>query len=270
VDDSHGRRSARPGTALVTGASGGIGEQLARELAAIGYDLILVARTRNLLDALAAELSAAHGIRAQGWAEDLSDPAAPARLELRLRRSGPSRLTLLVNNAGVGHSGPFSINTVDQEAHMVMLNVFALNQLTRLLLPHLMANPNAGILNVASTAGLQPVPGMATYAATKAFVLSFSQALRDELAGTGVQVTTLCPGPTRTGFAAHAGAEGTRLFQSSNLASAAMVARAGLEGLARGKSVVIPGGKNRILALGGRFLPRGALIRASRRLMSAA
>lgn len=252
-------------SALVTGASSGIGEELARELARRGYDLILIGRRKARLDALAAELSRAHSIAAQVWQEDLSDLAAPARIERRLVES-KLPLHLLVNNAGVGSLGLFRDADPEAEASMLLLNVHALALLTRLLLPHLIASKGTGILNVASTAAFQPVPRMASYAASKAYVLSFSQALGDELAPLGIQVTALCPGPTRTAFVAQAGVSEARLFQSARLARAEDVARAGLDGLMRGRAVVVPGLKNRLLDLMVRFVPRAALVRVSRSL----
>jgi uncharacterized protein len=254
--------------ALVTGASSGIGAELARALAQAGHDLILVARRQPSLETLAAALRAAHGVRVEVWPEDLCDLAAPRRLEARLRMSGLS-LTMLVNNAGVGASGPFVESDATSEARMILLNVYALNQLTRLLLPFLIASGQGAVLNVASTAAFQPVPLMATYAASKAFVLSFSQALADELAGQGVVVTALCPGPTDTTFVTNAGVAKTRLFAPSKLAAPVSVARVGLKGLARRKPVVIVGLWNRVLAAASAWVPRAVLMRLSRRLMAA-
>ncbi len=248
--------------ALITGASSGIGEQLARQLALRGHDLLLVARRQERLQALCRELAQAHGVEATAWPEDLTDPAAPQRLEAKVLRTERA-LAVLVNNAGTGVAGPFAASDGAEEARMVTLNVLALHQLTRRLLPFLLANGSAHILNVASTAGLQPVPMMATYAATKAFVLSFSQALDEELAGSGVTVTALCPGPTQTEFIAAAKAEGTRLFHPSKLASAEAVAKAGLEGMDARRPVVIPGARNC-------FVSRRALVRISGKLMSPA
>ncbi len=253
--------------ALVTGASRGIGEQISRALARSGHELILVARGQPALEALASELRRTHSVRVHAWAEDLSDLHAPARIERKLAESG-LKLHLLVNNAGVGSTGAFLDGDVNAEAGMILLNVYALTTLTRLLLPHLVASQRGGILNVASTAALQPVPWMATYAATKAYVLSFSQALGNEVADLGITVTALCPGPTRTDFVKLAGAERRRLFDPSQLARAEDVAKAGLAGLLRRRAVVIHGLKNQLLAFGARFVPRSMLVRISRKLLT--
>ena len=214
-------------------------------------------------------MAASNGVRVDVWSEDLCDPDSPARIEDRLVRSGHA-LNLLVNNAGVGRAGLFAEHSAVEEAQMIMLDVLAMNQLTRLLVPHLVASRNGAILNVASTAALQPVPLLATYAATKAFVLSFSQALRNELADKGVRVTALCPGPTRTDFVEHAGATASKLFAPSQLSTPAEIARAGIDGLMRGRAVVIPGLKNQWLAFFSRFVSRAMLVRVSRKLMAPA
>jgi uncharacterized protein len=253
-------------TALITGASRGIGEQLARALARSISDLILVARGHARLETLAAELTRKHAVRVHVWPEDLSRPDAADRIAQRLR-DAQLTLDVLVNNAGVGTSGAFADSDPAEQERMIVLNVLALTRVTRALLPHLIASKRGAILNIASTAGLQPVPHLAVYAATKAFVLSFSQALRNELADVGVTVTTLCPGPTRTDFIALAGAEGSKLFAPARLLAADRVARAGLAGLARRRALVIPGFLNVCLAFAGRFTPQFVLVRISRWLM---
>ncbi|HEY6879692.1 MAG TPA: SDR family oxidoreductase [Polyangiales bacterium] len=247
-------------TALVTGASSGIGEQLARELARRGYDLILVARRKQRLEDLSTELAAVHRVDVQVWVEDLSDAEAPARIERRLAALNMP-LHLLVNNAGVGYLGSFHEVEPETESRMLLLNVHALSMLTRLLLPHLIASRGRGILNVASTASFQPVPRMASYAATKAYVLSFSEALRAELAPLGINVTALCPGATRTDFISGPNIEKTKLAR--RLARPEDVARAGLDGLLRGRAIVMPDLRDRLLVFSARLAPRAAVVRIS-------
>ena len=195
------------GTALVTGASSGIGLELARLFAHDGYDLILVARSVEKLDRLGAELSARHGIRARTVGADLGSPDAPGAIAETLKQAAV-RIDVLVNNAGYGVHGPFAKTELQTELDLLRVNVVALTHLTKLLLPTMLARRAGRILNVASTAGFQPGPLMAVYSASKAYVLSFSEALAEELAGTGVTVTTLCPGPVLTGFQARAGLDG--------------------------------------------------------------
>jgi short-subunit dehydrogenase len=243
--------AANKKTALVTGASGGIGEDLARMLARDGYDLVLVARTAAKLEALGAELSNAHGVRAVVLAEDLSDPFAPGRIAARLDEER-IEVTALVNNAAFGQRGPFASNNWDVEQRMMQLNVVALVELTKRLLPGMLERRDGQILNVASTAAFQPGPGMAVYYATKAFVLSFSDAIATELAGTGVTVTTLCPGPTATGFADAADMKDSKLFKLGAVMRSDDVARIGYDGMRRGKGVVVAGLLNR---LGTWFVP---------------
>lgn len=242
-------------TALITGASGGIGEEIARILAQRGYDLVLVARSQDKLQALADELAAQHRVQARALAADLADPQAPARLAARLADQGLS-IDLLVNNAGFASYGPFAELDLDHELRLLQVNIVALSHLTRLLLPGMVARRRGHILNVASTAAFMPGPLMANYYASKAFVLSLSEALNNELAGSGVSVTALCPGPTSTGFQARAQMEQSRLVSGRAIMDAATVARAGVDGLLRGQPVVIPGLMNRIQTLLPRLLPR--------------
>jgi short-subunit dehydrogenase len=242
-------------TVMITGASGGIGEALAHRFARGGYDLVLVARTEAKLQALAAELSRTHAITAHPLACDLSDPAAPRLLGEQLAARGIG-VDVLVNNAGFATYGPFAELDLDGELRMLQVNIVALTHLTRLLLPGMLARKRGRILNVASTAAFMPGPLMAVYYASKAFVLSFSEALNNELSGSGVTVTALCPGPTSTGFQARAQMERSRLIQGRAIMSADAVADAGYTGLLRGRSVVIPGLINRIQTLLPRLLPR--------------
>jgi short-subunit dehydrogenase len=258
--------SSRP-IALVTGASGGIGLELAKLFAADGHDLVLVARDRDRLAAVARELESRHGIRATAAPADLADPAAPAALHAALEREG-RRVDVLVNNAGFGLCGGFAELDASAQVEMVQVNVAALTHLTRLCLPPMLARRAGGILNVASTAAFQPGPLMAVYYASKAYVLSFSEALAGELAGTGVTVTALCPGPTATGFQSRAGMERSRMLRDLRLMDASAVARAGYRAFRAGRRVVVPGWTNRLLAGAVCFLPRGLVLRVARRLNS--
>jgi short-subunit dehydrogenase len=226
--------------ALVTGASSGIGEELARQLAGRGTHLVLVARSADKLSALADELRTGHGIDVELLTADLTDEDDLRLVEDRLRRSA-SPVDLLVNNAGVGQVGEFADLDVDGATRQVALNVVAPLRLTHAALPGLRERDGA-VLNVSSIAANQPVPRMATYAATKAFLTSWSEALREELRGTGVHVTVLAPGFTRTAFidAADAGAEASRI-PSFIWSTAEEVARAGIEGVLKGRTVVTPG-----------------------------
>jgi hypothetical protein len=238
---------------LVTGASSGIGEALARDLARRGSDLVLVARSADKLKALADELSKAHRIKASVIAADLTAPGATARVVEQTKAIG--RIDVLVNNAGFATFGPFAENNIDEEIEEVRLNVEALTDLTKRLLPDILA-AKGKILNLGSTASFQPGPKMAVYYATKAYVLSFSEALWYELRPRGVTVTCLCPGPTRTGFQSRAGQEGLRLLNVGLVSTdASAVARAGVDGLFRGKRVVVPGFMNLVGTWAGHFSP---------------
>jgi len=230
-------------TALVTGASAGIGRELARLAAKDGHDLVLVARRRERLEELAAEVTAAHGVQVTVVASDLSERAAPADIAERLRAAG-TRIDFLINNAGFGTCGPFSQAILDREVEMIHLNIRALVQLTHLFLPDMLARKSGRILNVASVAGFVPGPYMATYYASKAFVISFTEALAAELLGTGVTITASCPGPTGTEFATVAKNDKTKLFQR-NVADAAPVALHAYRAMMAGKVVSIPGLMNK-------------------------
>jgi short-subunit dehydrogenase len=192
-------------TALVTGASGGIGEAFARQLAAQGKDLILVARSEEKLHSLARELAAAHGVRTHVIVADLARHDSASALYAEIERLGLD-VDLLINNAGYARAGAFAELALDEQADMIRLNVNTLVELSRLYLPAMRGRGWGGIINVASNAAFQPVPYLAVYAATKAFVLSFSEALAEEVARDGVSVMALCPGATATGFQERAGA----------------------------------------------------------------
>jgi uncharacterized protein len=238
--------TAVKGRALVTGASGGIGLELARELARHGHPLVLSARSAAKLEALAGELSAQHGVKAVAIPADLREPGGAERLARALREKDLD-VDVLVNNAGVGMHGPFFAADPAAQLGLLQLNVVSLTALTRLLLPGMVARRAGRVLNLASTAAFVPGPFMATYYASKAYVLSLSVALANELAGSGVTVTALCPGATRTGFDAAAGVTRTKLFKRGVM-DAASVALAGYEGMMAGKAIVVPGVRNRLLA----------------------
>ena len=247
-------------TALVTGASVGIGYELARLFALDGYDLVLVSRDKAKLQEAAAELESACNITGVVLSKDLTLPDAPEEIFQELQRLSID-INVLVNNAGFGTHGRFHRSDMGKELGMIRLNVNALVNLTRLFLPQMVARGRGRILNVASTAAFQPGPLMAVYYATKAFVLSFSEAVASELKGTGVTVTALCPGPTRTEFQRRAGDEHTRLSRAGLTMEASTVARIGYRGLMKNKRVVIPGAGNRLFAVLGRVFPRGLVLK---------
>lgn len=242
-------------TALITGASAGLGAQFARLAAADGQDVVLVARNRAALEVLAGQLTAAHGVAAHIVAADLSRPETPAAIVDQLQRDGVEVHTL-VNNAGFGSHGPFLAQPFDGEARMVAVNVTALMHLTHLLVPLMKAKGAGRVLNIASTAGFQPGPFMATYYATKAFVVSFSEALAVELDGTGVTVTCHCPGATATEFPARSGNGRARLFTKQQPADAADVAAHAWRAMKEGRVLAIHGFANWVGMESVRVAPR--------------
>lgn len=249
-------------TCLVTGASSGIGREIARELARRGLGVTLVARREDRLAALADELSGKHGIRAEVLAADLTDAAERGHIGAELAARGLG-VDVLVNNAGVGTFGPVQHSDPDGEAAMVRLDVEAVVDLCSRFVPAMVERGAGAVLNVASTAAYQPIPGQAAYAAAKAFVLSYSQAIRAELRGTGVTVTALCPGPVHTEFGSAAGVEledAGQPLPKFMWVPAERVAAVGVEGLASGRAVVIPGLANRVTSVGGQLLPRSLLV----------
>ena len=253
--------SPRPNdTILITGASAGIGTELARQLAARGHNLTLVARRRDRLDQLAEELRRAHGTHADVHAVDLADDAARAALIDALQQ-GERDVVAVCNNAGYGSFGHFWELPRESETKMVRLNCEALVELTHAFLPAMVERGEGAILEVASMASFQPAPWNSTYSATKAFVLSFSEGVSAELAGTGVTLTVLCPGPVETEFADIAGVADLEAGLPNFLSqSAEEVARAGISGMDRGKRVVFTGLPHRVMAQAGRFTPRSALL----------
>jgi hypothetical protein len=255
-------------TALITGASGGLGAALARLFAADGYDLIVVARNGTALTALADDLRARHGTAVRVVPADLGAPGAAARVWADATAAGTA-IDVLVNNAGAGLYGPFAEHEPDALDAMLQLNVVALTALTRLALPGMRQRGWGRILNVASMVGFQPGgPRMAAYYATKAFVLSFSRGLVGELAGTGVRVTALCPGPTRTEFDTRAGAAGAAIYRRLPVLSAERVARAGYRALRRGRAVVVPGALAALLAFAGSLPPWRLTLAVNRWLLA--
>lgn len=260
------RANVAKGRALITGASSGIGLELARLCAKRGYDIVIVARSEDKLAELARELRAEDGVEVTVLAADLSRHEAPAEIVEALSTKGID-VELLVNNAGFATYGPSHEQPVDKQLSMIQVNVAALTELTHRLLPAMVQRGSGGVLNVASTAAFLPGPGMAGYHATKAFVLHFSEAVAMELEGTGVTITALCPGPTESGFQSRAEMENARLVQSG-LMSARKVAEVGLAAVEKGKAVAVPGFSNRMIALAPRFFPRAFTARLVKRFLS--
>ncbi|WP_047812537.1 SDR family NAD(P)-dependent oxidoreductase [Rhodopirellula islandica] len=254
-------------TALITGASSGIGRELAIQFAMGGDDVVLVARSEDKLRELATEIESQSGRHATVIPCDLSRPEAVDQLCHELtQRSIP--IDTLVNNAGFGALGKFSELSADRQTDMVMVNVVALTRLTRQLLPNMLQKNRGGILNVGSIAAYQAGPNMAVYYATKAYVLSFTEGLREELSGTSLHVTCLEPGPTESGFGADSGMGNLDMFSSTTMTADA-VARAGYEGYMKNEDVVIPGWKNRLMVTSAGFLPRFATRKLVGKMQSA-
>jgi uncharacterized protein len=257
----------RRSTALVTGASRGIGRELARQLAADGCDLVLVGRDAAALNELAREIVAAHGVVVQCEAIDLSVPGAPEQLWSRIEFSSID-VDILVNNAGSGLYGNVDDQDLAALEHMLQLNVVALAALTRLALPAMVSRRRGHILNVGSLVGHQPGgPRMAAYYGSKAFVESFSRGLAAELEESGVTVTTLSPGPTESTFEQRSGAARSNIYRYLPKADPVSVARAGIEGMKNGVASVIPGLLAKLLVLAGRLSPRSIGVAVNRLLL---
>lgn len=252
-------------TALVTGASTGIGLALAECFAAGGYDLILTARSLAPLTALCDRLTKAYAVTATPIALDLAALGGSERLVAEVARLGLS-VDVLVNNAGFGQAGEFAGSAAEIQLGMIDLNVRALVELTHQVWPAMLASGRGGILNVSSTSAFQPGPGMAIYFASKAFVLSFSEALWSEAQGTGVHVSCLCPGPTASEFRKRAGTDKTKLSLNPVM-SAAEVAQIAFDGFRANQRVVIPGARNRIMASLIPFVPRSTVLTMVRTMM---
>ncbi|MGH7951557.1 MAG: SDR family NAD(P)-dependent oxidoreductase [Limisphaerales bacterium] len=241
-------------TVLITGASSGIGLELAKCFAADGCKLILLARNQNALKNLAEELRRAHKIQTIVLTADLSPPETPKRIFNELSAQNIS-VDILVNNAGFGASGAFADLPLSRQLEMLQVNIVALTELTRLFLPGMIKRKRGGILNVASVAGFLTSPNMAIYYATKAFVLSFTEALAEELSETNLTVSVLCPGPTETNFGKIARGEKARPVQISKM-PAKTVARIGHRDFRNRKIISVPGFKNRVLIFLIRLFPR--------------
>jgi len=241
-------------TVLITGASSGIGLELARCFAAEGSRLILLARNTEALETLAAELRRTCHIETLVLTADLSRPETPARVARELQGRGIV-VDVLVNNAGFGAQGAFAGLPLPRQLEMIQVNITALTELTGLLLPRMIERRRGGVLNVGSVAGFLPGPGMAVYYATKAFVLSFTEALAEELAGTGLKVTVLCPGPTESNFGNVARGQKARRLKTPKM-TAAVVAGYGHRAFRQGRRLAVPGLQNRLMIFLVRITPR--------------
>ena len=252
-------------TALITGASSGIGYEFAKLFARDRYNLVLIARSEEKLTEMADELSRNFGISVRNIVKDLSIPASPEEIFKELQQAA-IQVDVLVNNAGFATYGFFFETNLTVELQMMQLNMVALTHLSKLLLPSMLQRYEGKILNVSSTAAFQPGPMMAVYYATKAYVLSFSEALANEVRGSGVTVTAFCPGPTASGFQKQAAMEQSKLVSGRRIMDAATVAKIGYEGLMKNQTIVIPGLKNRLLTLSIRFTPRNLVTQLVRNM----
>lgn len=255
--------------ALVTGASAGIGVDLAECFAQGGYDLILAARTESALREVADRLSKTYGVKAMAITADLGAIGGGEKLAAAIAQRGLA-VDVLVNNAGFGHAGAFAGSDRATQLGMIDLNDRALVELTHIYWPGMLERRRGGVLNVASTAAFQPGPLMAIYYASKAFVLSFSEALWEEARGTGVKVSCLCPGPTVSKFRERAGTGKTRLGTTSQPMESMPVAKMGYDAFQQNERVKVTGVRNAILAGAGKFLPRETLLKLVRKLQSPA
>jgi len=248
-------------TVLITGASSGIGLALARLFAADGDDMVLVARSEDRLRELADGLAAKYRVQARVLTADLTRPESADEIARTLAEQGV-QVDVLVNNAGFGAHGQVASLGVQRQLDVIEVNVAALTRLTALFLPGMLERRHGAVLNVASTAAFQPGPNQAVYCATKAYVLSFTEALAEEVRGSGVRVSCLAPGATSTQFADQAGMTGTRAFRL-RVMDVGPVAKAGHDGLKQGKTLIIPGVLNRVMAFSVRLSPRALVTRAA-------
>jgi uncharacterized protein len=250
----------RDSTVLITGASAGIGAELARQLAAKGHNVSLVARRKARLNEMAQDLREAFGVEVDVHASNLASDRARTNLVTKLGDSG-RHVAGLCNNAGFGTFGLFQDLDQERELEQIRLNVLALHELTGVFVPDMVKRGSGAVLNVASIAAFQPIPANATYGATKAFVLSLSEAVHQDLAGTGVSCSVLCPGPVLTEFAEVAGVKETESSTPDFIwETAEDVARVGIEAMEKGRRTVFPALTHRAIATGGRFAPRSLLL----------
>lgn len=263
------RKPGEGQTALVTGASAGIGVDLAECFARDGYDLILTARSTGPLAEVASRLASTHGVKATAIAQDLGAIGGGSTLATAIAQGGLT-VDVLVNNAGYGHAGALTSSDLQTQLGMIDLNVRALVELTYLYWDRMLASKRGGVLNVASTAAFQPGPLMANYYASKAYVLSFSEALWEESRGTGVHVSCLCPGPTVSKFRERAGTGKTNLARASRAMPSAPVARMGYEAWKRNQRVMVTGGRNALQASLVKYIPRETLLKMVRNIQSPA
>jgi hypothetical protein len=252
---------------LVTGASGGIGEEFARQYAAKGRNLILVARSQDKLEALARELCDRHGINAQVLPKDLSKLESSDEIFETCKNSN-WEVDTLINNAGIGLFGPFAQQDVKSLESMLMLNMVSLSKLTRHFLPAMIEKRSGGVINVASTAAFQPIPTFAGYAATKAYVLSLSEALHEEVAPYGIKIMALCPGPTETGFFSRAeSASGVKGEIRISLQPASEVVTLAITRFEKGERVTIPGVLNKMGAYSASFAPKSLVLKIAEKMV---
>lgn len=254
-------------TAVITGASSGIGLELARVFARNGYNLVLVARSRSKLLAISQELTGNYAIKIDIIIADLSEHSAATFVFNEIHRLG-IEVDVLVNNAGVGLYGEFVNQSWDSLDKMIILNIHTLTHLTQLFLPLMVSRHRGKIIQIASTAAFQPGPTMAVYYATKSYVLNFSAALQHELKGTGVTITTICPGPTKSGFQEAAEMNESRLFWMMSIPGSDEVAEFSYQMAMKGKSVAVHGFLNRVMAFLTRFMPRRFVMSVAKSIMS--
>lgn len=252
--------------ALITGASSGIGMELAKIMARKGHDLILVARRKEAMETLAVELRETHAISVTVFEKDLSRPAASQELYTDIK-AADLEVSILVNNAGFGYKANFVDAPQQSSLDMLQLNITSLTDLTRLFLPDMIARKRGKLMHVGSTGSFSPIPTMSVYGATKAYVLSFNDALSEELRGTGVTTTVLCPGATITGFGKHADVETSFMFRFTAM-TADTVARQAYNAMMKGKRRIITGLFNKLMVLSIPFVPSGMLLKMSKILMS--
>ncbi|KRE28580.1 SDR family NAD(P)-dependent oxidoreductase [Paenibacillus sp. Soil522] len=246
-------------TVLITGVSGGIGKELANRFAKGGHNIVLVARSESKIVELAQEYRKKYGIQATVIAKDVAAPGVPEEIFTELKEKGIT-VDYLVNNAGFGLFGTFMETDMEQEVNMIDINIKALTVMTKLFLPDMIKRGQGGVMNVASLVGFFPGPMMSVYYATKAYVLSFTEALANEVTGTGVTVTALCPGLTSTGFVDRSGMGAVK----GAIMEAGQVAEEGYRGFLRGKTLIMPGVRNRFIAFMPRLLPRMMITRLVR------